>query len=255
MKGPVLFLSVFLLSSCESGFYDKVSENIVDPSISQPTAEAFISLAGVPVTWAKDDNADGYILYRRIAGQDITQQIYQGTNLTFTDTSALPDTIYAYTLAKYRGNKTFTAGTLSYGAFDPQYVKDLNGLCNAQSLAAAVTTQTVYGHIFYYSVNDISQQATLDDSDWYYVDLGPMLEDYFVFYYGAVNQAGDLDITTTSNLQVVNQTEFAVINPETTTQRLYFCVKSDPGALTGFEQVRVDYSFVFKSTSPYVPSN
>jgi len=257
MRTVLAVLCLVILVGCENGFYDRVSENTQDPGISQPQAVAFAVLTGIPVSWAKDKNADGYILYRRILSSNTTQTIYQGASQSFLDSSAVPDTMYAYTLAKYRGSKIFVAGAQSVGAWDLTYTESPNGSCHTQATAIPMVSDTISGQIFYYSEVDAQsgQNVVLDDPDWYYVDLGPRLQYFFVFVYETINQSGDLIVSTTTDNIATNNEELSVTNPSTAPQRVFFSVKFNPAVASVGTQTRVDYQVQFKQIATYVPTN
>jgi hypothetical protein len=260
MKRPLFAISLLglvLLAGCNGKLYDFVSEDTTDPTISSPQVNAFASLSGIQVSWGKDDDADGYIVYRRVVTSTTTIVAYQGSSTSFLDATALPDTMYAYTMAKYRGQKVFAVGGQAIGAWDQNYVQDPNGMNDTHDTAIGVSYNTVCDRIFYYSAIDAStsQQVLLSDVDWFYVDLGPRLQMFFSFSYSNIAQENHLTVSTTTDTDPGNTTEISVFNPDTVSRRIYFNVHYDRGTASTSTQVRVDYQLQYLRTAPYNPTN
>jgi hypothetical protein len=261
--GAVCLLLLFL-TSCENAFYPLASQTTQDPSISTPSIIAFSSLLGNSVTWSKDSNADSYVVYRRLLTSTTYSQVYQGSDLSFLDTTAAPDTMYAYTLAKYRGSKLFPSGGSAVGAWDSSYTAFPNGVNNTQATAVPVPDYTfsMAGTIFYYSTATdalTGQQVLINHPNWYYIDLPPTMEAYIIFNYANTLQGTDgflvVNSTNTNNSPVTVYTgnEIGFFNGAITTQRVYFNVQFNTSWASTNTQTLVNYQMVFKNSETYTP--
>ncbi len=257
MKIAMIVGLTVVLSGCESGLYNVISENLVIPSVSTPSAGAFSSLSGVPITWSADKNADQYVIYRRVLTSPTQTIIYQGAGQSILDTTAAADTMYLYSLAKIRGSKQLGQGDLSIGAWDQHYVADPNGLNDTKDTAKPFGTNTVSDSIFYFTgIDSVSgQPKTIDDNDWYYIDLGPKLQVFLIFAYSDSAQSGQLIVTTTTDVIATNNEEISVFNSDVVTQRIWFNVHYNTGVASSNTQTRVDYQLQYKDTTNYVPAS
>lgn len=251
-------LVIVTLVSCETGFYETVSENTVSPEASRPQVSVFASLSGIPVAWAPDANADEFVVTRRVLTGVSATEVFRGTANRFLDTTADPYTMYMYTLAKSRGDRTFPPGTEAVGAWSPLYLQDPNGANDTKETASPMGTNTVSERVFFYSGINAgdSQRIVLDDQDWFYVDLGPRLQLYFVLLYKASSQSGQLVVSSTSDVVVMTNTELSVFNPTTSPQRLWFNVHfNKEGFASSTTQAQVDYELQFNTITNYNPIN
>ncbi|MBR5426994.1 MAG: hypothetical protein IK118_01490, partial [Clostridia bacterium] len=67
---------------------------------------------GIELTWDKDENADGYIVYRKTTGSYTTlKKITSNETLSFENTTAKPGTKYTYAVRSYRGTENGTLAT------------------------------------------------------------------------------------------------------------------------------------------------
>ncbi|MBQ6165644.1 MAG: fibronectin type III domain-containing protein, partial [Clostridia bacterium] len=72
---------------------------------------------GIKLTWAQDENATGYYVYRKTASTSYKaiRKVSSNATVTYTDTSAEPGTKYTYCVKSYRGTErgTYTAKSIT----------------------------------------------------------------------------------------------------------------------------------------------
>ncbi len=88
---------------------------------------------GIKLTWAQDENATGYYVYRKTASTSYKaiRKITSNATLTYTDTSAEPGTKYTYCVKSYRGTEkgTFTAKSITcLAAITPTLANSKTGM-------------------------------------------------------------------------------------------------------------------------------
>jgi len=253
----LLWVLAALLTSCESAFYDLVSEKPTDPTAAAPHVGAFQSLYGIPVTWDKDVYADEYVVSRRPLTSLTDVEIYRGSGLGFVDNAATVGTLYAYTLAKTRGGKTFSSGGQALGAFSDVHVVDPNGANDTKETATAFVTETLNEQLAYYHATDSKSGLAVDlyDRDWFYVDLGPRLALTVIFSYEDANNAHKLVVSANSDLIAADGAEPIIYNPDIVTRRVWFSVHYNTVFYQSTMAELVGYHMAFKSITNYIPTN
>lgn len=259
MNRPLVILVAVVASaaaSCDQAFYPMVAENTVAPQASTPTVEPFASRSANPVAWAADPNAEAYVVYKRALTATSNTEVYRGTATSYSD-PASAGTIYAYSLAKVRGDKTFAIGGYAYGAWDSDYLRDPNGANDTQQTALPMGTSTISDRIFYYAGADAltGQQVTLADKDWYSVTLGPRLRVYFSVVFEDTTQAGLLEVSTTTDIVPSSNTELSVFNSTDVDQTIWFNVHYNTARASTTTRDRVDYQLQFLRITSYNPTN
>jgi len=247
-----------LLTSCESAVFDLVSEKPIDPAATAPRVGAFQSLYGIPVSWDKDPYADEYIVYRRPLTSLTDVEVYRGSALGFLDTSATVGSLYAYTLAKVRGGKTFAAGGQTLGAYSDVHLRDPNGDNDTKETAAAFGTNTINEQFTYYRATDTKSGLSVElyDRDWFYVDLGARLRLNFVFKYeNEENDAQKLMVSGNSDVIATDSSVQFVYNPDTVPRRVWFSVHFNTVKYEPTMSEVVGYHMAFQSIVNYDPTN
>ena len=109
MKNRILpyFFIVFSLAGCSMGLSEDMKRKASDPENIAPCVSSFKDANTVYVSWDEDKNADEYALYRALDDDRNFTLVYQGTDLSYTDTDILTENRYLYTLYKIRGSKRF----------------------------------------------------------------------------------------------------------------------------------------------------
>lgn len=70
------------------------------PAVPSGQTAAAINSSKIKVNWAAVTKAEGYRVYRAVSGSALSV-VYEGSNLTYTDTGLTPDTEYVYNIMAY----------------------------------------------------------------------------------------------------------------------------------------------------------
>jgi hypothetical protein len=235
---PIVMLSM-IIYSCTGDFFTEASRPDAVPVTTKPNVESFGMENRIVITWAADDAADEYILYRDTnpAGSFNTA-VYKGNGLSYVDANVTTDAFYYYKLSKKQGKKEFSKSDYSIGV-----CKDIKkDACEDNDTADSATPLTEINtdaNIYYYK--DYRSGMAVEDKDWYKVTLPPMHRLILGFHnvvQGGFPQDGELffnikygmpqaiiDYTTKSDTYLVENTGYE-------TQTIYFEVSINKTKLT-----------------------
>lgn len=173
---PLLVLPL-LLCACSQGFLPLIGRLAADPTVQAPRVSSFIEEFSCSVEWDEDPAADSYVLERAVdASSPVFSSIYQGNDLSFTDTECMDQTRYLYRLSKVKGNRTFDASEAVLGVGSATCRDDLEPNDSEQS--ATPLNYERFANMYWYSSYD---ETTIDDVDWYSVSIPPRKTGYIVF--------------------------------------------------------------------------
>jgi hypothetical protein len=223
-KMMFLFPVILFLSSCSS-LYDFVNRKDLVPNNDPPEAVSFALENSMVIQWVVDPGAETYLLYKSSypdgSGSSV---IYEGTNLSFTDTSVTDSSFYYYSLQKKKGTNLFNRSSYSHG-----YVSSVkrDSYEPNNSRATAVNLQdTMYCNIYYFQ--DDNRNKVID-RDWYYYDIKP--RNKLVITFENLNPDLPPDIKLSADdmtpVTIVWNAEVAINNESNQTKRSYLQIIPD----------------------------
>ncbi|MCG8573228.1 MAG: hypothetical protein MJB14_24095 [Spirochaetes bacterium] len=227
-----------LLCGCSPSLLEDINTNNFEPTDSNLDITNFESEYAITLKWDADPGTDEYILYRDTNPDGVYAEIvYQGTELTYTDTDVEDvnnNVYYYYKLAKKRESKIFEKSSYVVGAAssvrNDQY--EFNEVYNK---AASFDNKTE-ANIYYFRDGFGNE---LVDNDWYSIEIEP-------------KKVVTLEITNLDNLDISNDIFFMVKgeikidgpagggsftvtieNAENTKETMYFLIGIDKEDFTG----------------------
>ncbi|HAH60839.1 MAG TPA: hypothetical protein DCL73_01930 [Treponema sp.] len=215
-------LAVFM--SCSTGFYEIISRTTSDPFYDVPVVDSFDAINTISLQWQSDDGADTYILMRALNDTTLSyEELYRGTNCSYTDTAVLEGTLYRYRIDKIRGEKRFNGQKAGLGVASDiaqGILYDNSTEENAYELTYKATSSC-----YYYKFDDATFMI---DYDWYKVKLPAMrkatieiedtVDNYFEYILPGYTSPYVLD----------NKEYFYVTNNDYTEQMVYFAIRANP---------------------------
>jgi len=220
----VFSISLFF-SSCFDGIFDTLNRTPDDPFTEIPSVTSFLESYSIYIEWSKDEAADEYILERSENIINLSyQEIYRGTNTTFTDKNLPDESMFLYRLSKRRGKKTFLPSNPALGV-STLTVRDLHEPNDSEKYATHLSDTTLYANMpFFRSYNGL----TVSDTDWYYIEIPPLWKaSIIIFDQKAVSGTFDthfmIYIKNESTPETVSQnTPIPIVNYKTIKEKYYF---------------------------------
>lgn len=247
----MIILTSLLVTGCDTGFYKIIARSASEPQSAMPRVVSFNSLNGIAVSWDADTLADSFILYRRILPSGPVVAVYEGSACSYFDSNVLIESIYQYTLCKVRGTKQFAAGTPAYGAFDDAHVKDLIKNNDSIETAVELSTYTIEDRLYCYSD---AMGITLEDRDWFYMDVPSGWVAEIVLTYAAIAPGvipAYLAVETNQFIPVSTGNTFKLQNGTNVQQRMYFCIQTNPSFMTVSSKFAMGYTLNLKSLTKF----
>jgi asparagine N-glycosylation enzyme membrane subunit Stt3 len=210
--------------SCSNDFLSLGQKEDVMPFVTSPTVRSFETEYDIKIEWQLDKGADEYILYRDVSADgSYSEIVYNGSGLSYYDTSIQSEKFYYYKLAKKQGYKEFDKS---------KYVPGILSLARKDGYENNNTKETsvklddmTFANIYYYKDTHGNE---FEDKDWYYVDIKPWHEQTIQikqYTYGNVLLDNDicfnLDIGNPDTV-VVDQQIKITNNSQTESKRYYF---------------------------------
>ncbi len=160
---------LLLLFSCTEGLLIDMERISSDPVVEVPRVVSFVEELTLEIAWDSDPGADKYILYKaEDALVPVYEILYQGTELSVTDTDITGEHRYLYALGKVRG-------TVLFGPSDPvlgigsSVIRDSLEGNNTKDKATSLVWD-LDANIYYYRSND---GEVIEDYDWYSISVPP----------------------------------------------------------------------------------
>jgi hypothetical protein len=218
-----------VLFGCSDGVFNLMNRTSNPPFEDKPVVVSFETPLTLYISWAYDEGADSYTLYRDTTPTGgFTNMVYTGTGLLYTDTAVQNETWYYYKLAKKRGKDTFTTTLYSFGVGNnvpcDQYEDN-----NDKSRATLYENNTIDANIYYYQ--DAAGNVIMD-TDWYEV-LVPAKKSLIIRFINYLNIPNDNGIRfgmETIEPQPVELDDTRTITNDTLYDAVYyFRIIPDPG--------------------------
>ncbi|MDA3940458.1 MAG: hypothetical protein PF693_14305 [Spirochaetia bacterium] len=171
MKIAFLVITVFslLTLSCSEGFLSDMLRVITDPVVEEPTVFSFEKEETIEISWNTDPGVDKYILYR---AEDtlipIYEILYQGRELSLTDTEVTSEHRYLYKLGKLRGTMLFGPSEPILGV-GSNVIQDNLERNNIKENATTLVWD-LDANLYYYRSNTGEE---IEDYDWYLISVPP----------------------------------------------------------------------------------
>jgi hypothetical protein len=208
------------------------SWNRPPPFDEAPVVDSFRSDKTIKISWNTDIGADIYKLERRennFSGWLSWESIYQGTALTYIDTTAYFEN-YAYTRYEYRLTKIRNG--IEYV---PQYdttlavaVETEKDLCepNDDYLNATLLNISITNNIYCFK---FTGDRVLEDRDWYKVSVPAGKTAVCDLYYTQAGNSGMLKVYEPSKLEasITDGGEIKIKNDDTVQKFIYFAILPD----------------------------
>lgn len=173
MKLSIFILMVllcFMFIACDNTYFSTVSRVSHDPVPQSPDIASYSRTDGILVRWKSDPLADKYILTRNTENGSDYKVVYIGEGTSYLDSyaTALPSTMYLYSVAAVRGSKVFPAGDIAYGVYDNQNIKDPIACNDTKENAIIFDYNQINEHLFYYSIDG---KSIVNDTDWFAIEV------------------------------------------------------------------------------------
>ena len=171
MKIQFLVIIVFslIMLSCSEGLLGNMLRVTTDPFVVEPDVVSFEKEETIKITWDADPGADEYILYKaEDALTPVYEILYQGTQLSLTDTDVTGEHRYLYTLGKVRGTVLFGPSDPTLGVGSNVIQDNLEG--NNVKEKATTLVWDLDANLYYYRSNDGEE---IEDLDWYSISVPP----------------------------------------------------------------------------------
>lgn len=165
----VIIALSFIMLSCSEGLLGDMLRVITDPVVERPTVVSFEKEETIEISWNADPGADEYILCKaEDAVLPVYEILYQGTDLSLTDTNITGEHRYLYTLSKIRGTRLFGP---SFPVLGIASCVIQDGLENNNTKETAVRlVWDLDANLFYYRSNNGDE---IEDHDWYSITVPP----------------------------------------------------------------------------------
>lgn len=165
----IIFLFSLLLLSCSEGLLGDMLRVITDPVVVEPSVTSFEKEETIKITWNADPGADEYILYKaEDAFLPVYEIIYQGPELSVSDTDVNDENLYIYTLGKVRGTKLFGPSDPVLGV-GSTVLKDEHETNDKKENSTRLVWD-LDANLYYYISHNRSE---VKDYDWYHVTVPP----------------------------------------------------------------------------------
>lgn len=227
---------VLSLSSCTAGVLGDFLRTSDDPTIESPTVVSFATENAISISWSADPAADEFILQRAEDSKTPTfATIYQGADLTYTDSGLPSEKCYLYRLIKTRGSRTFDPSGAVFGV-SASVRKDEFESNDTEDSATFLESDCISNMNYYKSYSG----AELIDVDWYYVAVPPKrkaLVNINEVYNPLSGNATHYRVLIPGREwdYVVQNINFELENPSNATQNMLLKIYPDPDhfSLTG----------------------
>jgi hypothetical protein len=217
-----IILLIIIFTSCSNDLFDVLNKNNIVPAVSKPNVTSFKAENEIIIDWSEDAGADSYCLYRDLNPDGtFAAKIYQGNNLSYIDDQTVDGIRYYYKLSKMKGLKEFDKSDSVMGvgsatvcdAYENNDTKD----------QAKEFVNTVDANIFYYKD---APGNTLEDTDWYWVTIGP--RQYMTISITLGNKLSDNDITFglegASPINIISNHTYEIRNTDYSTRQFRFVI-------------------------------
>lgn len=195
----LFFHGLFLLMGCSADLYYLLEESSELPGVALPVVRSLAAAGAVEVSWANDDSADGYKLYRGESQGGPYSPVYQGVANSCFDRVPEQDRIYYYRLSKVKGSRELEQSVAVAGV--------ASSFAAGENVGAAPFEGESSGVIYSYS----DGLTLLSRSVGYYVELEPF-KGVRVTIDGLANLgAGELRLVTAGGEQLLNEGDSFVI--------------------------------------------
>lgn len=157
----------FALAGCGRGVVQDLARLDADPVAAAPSVRSFEIEDAVAVDWPADPAAESYVLERALdADLPAYETVYDGTDTSFSDSDGASQERYLYRLSARRGGKIFGPSASTLGVFGS--VREDGYEPNDQEDSATPLVCDRDSNIYFYRAGNGS---TVEDVDWYSVDL------------------------------------------------------------------------------------
>jgi hypothetical protein len=171
MKKQFLVITILLLFilACSEGLLSNMLRVNTEPVVVVPSVVSFEKEETIEITWNSDPGTDEYILYRaEDALVPVYELLYQGKNLSLSDTDVVGEHRYLYTLGKVRGTVLFgpSIPVLGVGSYVIQDKLEENNVKEK----AVILEWDLDANLYYYRSNSGEE---IEDFDWYSITVPP----------------------------------------------------------------------------------
>ncbi len=230
----VIITLTYITLSCSEGFLVDMMRVIADPVIEDPSVVSFETEGTIYISWVEDPGADEYILYKaEDALTPVYEIIYQGTQLSLTDTDVTGEHRYLYTLSKVRGTSIFGSSdpVLGVGSL---VIKDELEDNNTKGTATKLVWD-LDANLYYYRSND---GVEIEDLDWYSITVPPRRKAIIVVTQSGLASGANswMEYYLESNVHrtVVNNDFIPIENTSYDEKTFYFQISPDSSDPTEF---------------------